>query len=321
MRQKIIIAVLSLCSYFSFGQDLKPVDYVNTLMGTQSKHSLSNGNTYPAVGLPWGMNLWTPQTGKMGDGWAYTYDADKIRGFKQTHQPSPWMNDYGAFAIMPGVGKPKFKEDERASWFSHKAEVATPYSYSVYLADADVTTELTPTERAAYFKFDFPKTDSAYVVIDALDKGSYIKILPKEKKIIGYTTRYAAGKYENFKNYFVVQFDKNFDLTSAWKDNALVNDQLEITSNHAGAIVGFKLKAKESVYAKVASSFISFEQAEINLKREIGNQSFAQVKSNAKDIWSKTLGKIEVKAGQMNNTEHFIQQCTVLCFFRRSFMK
>ncbi|MDV4032684.1 alpha-mannosidase [Elizabethkingia anophelis] len=297
MRQKIIIAVLSLCSYFSFGQDLKPLDYVNTLMGTQSKHSLSNGNTYPAVGLPWGMNLWTPQTGKMGDGWAYTYDADKIRGFKQTHQPSPWMNDYGAFAIMPGVGKPKFKEDERASWFSHKAEVATPYSYSVYLADADVTTELTPTERAAYFKFDFPKTDSAYVVIDALDKGSYIKILPKEKKIIGYTTRYAAGKYENFKNYFVVQFDKNFDLTSAWKDNALVNDQLEITSNHAGAIVGFKLKAKESVYAKVASSFISFEQAEINLKREIGNQSFAQVKSNAKDIWSKTLGKIEVKGG------------------------
>ncbi|MDV3507205.1 alpha-mannosidase [Elizabethkingia anophelis] len=297
MRQKIIIAVLSLCSYFSFGQDLKPVDYVNTLMGTQSKHSLSNGNTYPAVGLPWGMNLWTPQTGKMGDGWAYTYDADKIRGFKQTHQPSPWMNDYGAFAIMPGVGKPKFKEDERASWFSHKAEVATPYSYSVYLADADVTTELTPTERAAYFKFDFPKTDSAYVVIDALDKGAYIKILPKEKKIIGYTTRYAAGKYENFKNYFVVQFDKNFDLTSAWKDNALVNDQLEITSNHAGAIVGFKLNAKESVYAKVASSFISFEQAEINLKREIGNQSFAQVKSNAKDIWSKTLGKIEVKGG------------------------
>ncbi|AQX86259.1 GH92 family glycosyl hydrolase [Elizabethkingia bruuniana] len=297
MRKKIIVTVLSLCSYLSFGQDLKPVDYVNTLMGTQSKHSLSNGNTYPAVGLPWGMNLWTPQTGKMGDGWAYTYDADKIKGFKQTHQPSPWMNDYGAFAIMPGVGKPKFKEDERASWFSHKAEVATPYSYSVYLADADVTTELTPTERAAYFKFDFPKTDSAYVVIDALDKGSYIKILPKEKKIIGYTTRYAAGKYENFKNYFVVQFDKDFDLTSAWKDNALVNNQLEITSNHAGAIVGFKLKAKESVYAKVASSFISFDQAEINLKREIGNQSFVQVKNNAKDIWSKTLGKIEVKGG------------------------
>ncbi len=140
-----------------FGQNTSPVDYVNPLMGTQSKPSLSNGNTYPAVGLPWGMNLWTAQTGKMGDGWAYTYDADKIKGFKQTHQPSPWMNDYGAFSIMPGVGKLKFKEDDRASWFSHKAEVTTPYFYSVYLADINVTTEFTPTERASFSNLIFRK--------------------------------------------------------------------------------------------------------------------------------------------------------------------
>ena len=75
------------------------VDYVNPLMGTQSDYQLSNGNTYPAIALPWGMNFWTPQTGKMGDGWQYTYDADKISGFKQTHQPSPWMNDYGSFPL------------------------------------------------------------------------------------------------------------------------------------------------------------------------------------------------------------------------------
>ena len=71
-----------------------PVDYVNTLAGTQSKFELSTGNTYPAIAMPWGMNFWTPQTGDMGDGWTYTYNADKIKGFKQTHQPSPWMNDY-----------------------------------------------------------------------------------------------------------------------------------------------------------------------------------------------------------------------------------
>ena len=80
-----------------------PVDYVSTLVGTQSKFELSTGNTYPATAMPWGMNFWTPQTGKMGDGWAYTYNADKIRGFKQTHQPSPWMNDYGQFSIMPNL--------------------------------------------------------------------------------------------------------------------------------------------------------------------------------------------------------------------------
>ncbi|MDD3359639.1 MAG: glycoside hydrolase family 92 protein, partial [Parabacteroides sp.] len=69
-----------------------PVEYVNPLIGTQSTFQLSTGNTYPAIALPWGMNFWMPQTGKMGDGWAYTYTENKIRGFKQTHQPSPWIN-------------------------------------------------------------------------------------------------------------------------------------------------------------------------------------------------------------------------------------
>lgn len=176
-----------------------PVDYVSTLVGTMSKHALSTGNTYPAVALPWGMNFWTPQTGKMGDGWAYTYDSDKIRGFKQTHQPSPWINDYGQFSIMPVTGKVVFNQDERASWFSHKAEVATPYYYKVYLADFDVVTEFSPTERAAAFRFTFPKTKDAYVVVDALDNGSYIKVIPSERKIIGYTTKNSGGVPENFK--------------------------------------------------------------------------------------------------------------------------
>src|SRR6195952_4845553 len=104
-----------------------PVDYINPLMGTDSKPALSNGNTYPAIALPWGMNFWTPQTGPMGSGWQYTYDANKILGFKQTHQPSPWMNDYGMFSIFPETGKVVIDENKSASWFSHKAETAKPY--------------------------------------------------------------------------------------------------------------------------------------------------------------------------------------------------
>ena len=181
-----------------------PVEWVNPLMGTDSKPSLSNGNTYPAIGLPWGMNYWTPQMGAMGNGWQYQYSADKIRGFKQTHQPSPWMNDYGQFAIMPVTGKLKFRQDDRASWFSHKAEIAKPYYYSVYLADADVTPEMTTTERAAQFQFTFPSSDSSFMVVDAFDRGSYIKIIPSERKISGYSTRYSRGPMSNFKNYFVI---------------------------------------------------------------------------------------------------------------------
>jgi len=241
-----------------------PVEWVNPLMGTDSKPDLSNGNTYPAIGVPWGMNLWSPQTGKMGDGWMYSYSADKLRGFKQTHQPSPWMNDYGQFSIMPVNGL-KLSEDARASWFSHKAEISKPYYYSVYLADHDITTEITPTERAAQFRFTFSASDSSYIIIDAFDHGSFVKIIPSERKVIGYTTRYSSGKYENFKNYFVIQFDKDFISSGVWNGEAYTKGTNELKSNRTAAVIGFKTTKGEKVNAKIASSFISDEQAALNL--------------------------------------------------------
>lgn len=317
--KKLLIALLSFGTAASSAQNVTkvtdPVEWINPLMGSASKPSLSNGNTYPAIALPWGMNTWTPQTGKMGDGWAYTYDADKIRGFKQTHQPSPWMNDYGAFAIMPVTGKLKFTDDERASWFSHKAEVSKPYYYSVYLADADVTTEITPTERAVQIRFTFPKTDSSFVVVDAQNKGSYIKIIPKERKVIGYTTKYARGPIpKNFKNYFVIYFDKDFSLAKTWSGNKLNNQDLELQSDHTGAVIGFKTSKGEKVGLKTASSFISFEQADLNLKRELANDAFDVTKAKAKAVWNKTLSRIAVEGGTVDQMRTFYS-----CLYRTLF--
>jgi predicted alpha-1,2-mannosidase len=292
-----------------------PVDWVNPLMGTDSKGSLSNGNTYPSIALPWGMNVWTPQTGKMGDGWQYQYTAEKIRGFKQTHQPSPWMNDYGQFSIMPVAGKLAFKEDDRASWFSHKAEVVKPYYYSVYLADHDITTEITPTERAAAFRFTFPQTDSAYVVIDAFDKGSYVKVIPAENKIIGYSTRNSGGVPDNFKNYFVIIFDKPFANAGIFNGDNLDLTKLETQSEHAGAVVGFKIFRKgDKVNARIASSFISTEQAELNLK-EIGTSSFEVIQKKGKDIWNETLGRILVEGGSIDQVRTFYSTLYRMVFF------
>ena len=290
-----------------------PVDYVNPLMGTDSKPDLSNGNTYPAIAVPWAMNMWTPQTGKMGDGWQYQYAADKIRGFKQTHQPSPWMNDYGQFAIMPVTGTLRFTQDDRASWFTHKSETVTPYYYSVYLADHDVTTEITTTERAASFRFTFPKTDSAYVVLDAFNRGSYVKIIPSQNKIIGYSSKYSRGKMPSFKNYFVLYFDKPFTIAHAWRGNQLSKDTLELQADHTGAIVGFKTNKGEKVNVRVASSFISIEQAELNLK-EIGNDDFETVKAKAKKIWNQTLGKIKPEGGTIDQLRTFYS-----CLYRTLF--
>ena len=295
-----------------------PVDYVSTLVGTQSKFELSTGNTYPATALPWGMNFWTPQTGKMGDGWAYTYDADKIRGFKQTHQPSPWMNDYGQFSIMPITGKAVFDQDQRASWYSHKAEVATPYYYNVYLSDHDVTTELVPTERAAMFRFTFPETENAYVIADAFDKGSYIKVIPEQNKIIGYSTKNSGGVPDNFKNYFVIQFDKPFTFTSAVSENKILPNEKEARSNHAGAIIGFATRKGEVVHARVASSFISPEQAEINLK-ELGNNSFDQLVAKGKDTWNREMSKVDVEDDNIDHLRTFYSCLYRSMLFPRSF--
>ncbi|PXX29052.1 GH92 family glycosyl hydrolase [Arenibacter sp. ARW7G5Y1] len=273
----------------------EPAEWADPLIGTDSDYRLSNGNVYPAIAMPWGMNFWTPQTGEMGNGWAYTYDATQIRGFKQTHQPSPWMNDYGQFSIMPVTGKIRFPEEERQSWFSHKTETAKPYYYSVYLADHDVTTEITPTERAARFRFTFPETDQASIVIDALDRGSFVKIIPEENKVIGYTTRNSGGVPDNFKNYFIIQFDKPFELKKTFSDGTLSNT-LEVKSNHTGAIIGFKTQKGEQINAKVASSFISFEQAALNLN-EIGDHNFDSLKEKGKKVWNDELGRIKVEGG------------------------
>jgi predicted alpha-1,2-mannosidase len=282
-----------------------PVEWVNPLMGTDSKPSMSNGNTYPSICVPWGMNFWMPQTGPMGSGWGYTYNSDKIRGFKQTHQPSPWMNDYGQFSIMPVTGHINFNQDTRASWFSHKAEVAKPYYYSVYLADHDVTTEITPSERAAQFRFTYPQSDSSFIVIDAFDKGSYVKIIPEENKIIGYTTKNSGGVPQNFRNYFVIYVNKPFTLSYGWHDSTLTKESREVTADHAGAIIGFKTAKGEQVGLKVASSFISYEQAEHNLSSELGKDEFDVTKVKAKDAWNKQLSRILVEGGTVDQVRTF----------------
>lgn len=295
------------------------IDYINPLMGTDSKFDLSNGNTYPAIAVPWGMNFWTPQTNKMGDGWAYQYHTDKIRGFKQTHQPSPWINDYGAFALMPVTGQLKIKEEERASWFSHKAEIAKPNYYKVYLADYDTSVEITPTNRAAQFRFTFPETENAYVLLDAYFKNSMVKILPKERKIIGYSCNNSGGVPENFRNYFVLVFDKDFQTYDTWGDDWKLLHSDQSQAQHAGAVIGFRTQKGEKVNVKVASSFISLEQAELNLLREIGNDTFEQTQQKALHLWEKELAKIQVLDNNIDNLRTFYSCLYRVLLFPRTF--
>ena len=307
--------VISLNTYAQQKQSIPDlVQYVNPLMGSDSKYELSNGNTYPAIALPWGMNTWTPQTGKMGDGWQYTYAANKINGFKETHQPSPWMNDYGQFAIMPVTGHLKVSQNGRASWFSHKAEIVKPYYYNVYLADHDVTAEISPTERTAQFRFTYPKNDSSYIIVDAFDKGSFVKVIPSEQKIIGYSTKYARGPLKNFKDYFVIYCDKTITIAHTYSDTTQT-DSLSLHAEHAMAVIGFKTVRGEQVHLRVASSFVSPEQAELNLKREQGNDSFETTEEKGQRVWNETLNHVVVSGGTIDQERTFYSCLYRMLFF------
>jgi len=309
------------CSPNVSDPEFDPVELVNPLMGTDSEFRLSTGNTYPAIALPWGMNFWTPHTRNMNNGWAYTYNDYKIQGIKQTHQPSPWINDYAAFSVMALTGDLKYRGEERASWFSHKAEVVKPYYYSVYLADYDVTAEVTPTERAAAFRFTFPDNDSSFIIIDAFDKGSMVKIIPSERKIIGYCRNNHGGVPENFHNYFVAVFDRDFTSTNTWNGDDLNLNDLEEEGAHVGAILGFKTTRGEMVNMRIASSFISHEQAMLNLARETDGKDFDIICSEARTAWNNQLSRIRVEGGSADQMRTFYSCLYRTLLFPRKFFE
>lgn len=326
MKVKLLFRVLMLIliAPATYGQSIgnnqgSLVEFVNPLVGTDSDYALSNGNTYPAIALPWGMNFWTPQTNKMGNGWAYMYDDVKIRGFKQTHQPSPWIGDYAAFSLFPETGKLVVDENKRGSWFSHKVEIARPHYYRAYLSNYDVVTEITPTERAAQFRFTFPESDASHVLIDAFNKGSMVKISMQEKKITGYCRNNSGGVPENFHNYFVIVFDKAFSEVATWKDSILTEGSTTAEGKHVMAIITFKTKKGELVHARVASSFISPEQAELNLQREIAQDTFDQTKSKAEEAWNKELARVKIEGGTVDQVRTFYTALYRTMLFPRKF--
>lgn len=329
----IIVSIISAGTILLYGCSvdkgkeaaLSPVDYVSTLTGTLSDYSLSTGNTYPATALPWGMNFWSPQTGKNGDGWMYKYSDHKIRGFKQTHQPSPWINDYGQFSVMPvRDASTGYDEESRASWFSHKSETAKPYYYQVYLADHDVNVELAPTERAAVFRMTFPESEASALVIDAFDKGSSIKVDIEKGEVTGYTTKNSGGVPENFRNFFILNFDKKIEDFfyvidgKSFACDLSAEKQKPVSGDHVMAVVKFKTSKGEKVHIETASSFISEAQARLNLK-EVAGRGFEAVKDAAKARWNEVLGRIKVSGGDPDQYRTFYSCLYRSTLFPRKF--
>lgn len=308
----LLLAISNLQAFQKPKGDL--ADYVNTLQGTNSKHELTRGNTYPTTALPFAMNTWTPQTGRNGDGWKYQYFKDSIRGFQQAHQCSSWSNDYAVFSLMPVTGKLVLDDQARAAKFSHDKEVAKPYYYKVELEN-NITTEMSPTERGVQIRFSFPKNQDAFVVLDGYTGTSGVKIDVKNRRITGYV-RNGRGmqRFENFKNYFIIQFDKPFMAKGIWENRE--GEKWEDKTSEEGEGIGAYIQFKDgqTVQAKIASSYISPEQAELNLQTELGkHKKIEDTKAAAKEIWNNHLNKIVVEGGTQEQMRTFYS-----CFFRAS---
>jgi predicted alpha-1,2-mannosidase len=254
--------------------------------------------------MPWGMNFWTPQTGENHNRWAYSYNDHTIRGFRQIHQPSPWIGDYGTFSIMPVKDIANVGQEARASWFSHKSETTKPHYYQVYLADPDVNVEIAPTDRAAAMRFTFPDSETSGFVVDAFHDGSYVKFIPEENAVVGYSTMNYEGVPDNFRNWFVIKFDKPVESFTMYDTANKAVKGNEVESDNALAAVSFRTKRGDIVNVKAASSFISLEQAYRNLE-EVGDRTFDQVCQAGKERWNEVLGRIEVKGGTVDELRTF----------------
>lgn len=304
-------AALALCLTLSFPvfaeKDL--VQYVNTLQGTNSTYELSWGNTYPTTAVPYPMNSWSPQTGKNGDGWKYQYSATTIRGFQPTHQCSPWVGDYGVFSLMP-VSELVVDESKRATPFSHDKEIAKPHYYKVTLENG-ITTEFSPTTRSAHFRFSFPAKGDAFLVLDGYTKTSQVQIDVANHRITGYVHN-GAFSPKTHKNYFIIQFDKPFVSCGTWENrkNTIQKNNLSREGEGIGAYVQFAKGSK--VQAKVSTSYISPEQAEVTMTRELGKHSSVEVtKQAAADVWNQLLNRVLVEGGTEEDMKTFYS-----CMFR-----
>ncbi|WP_161889100.1 GH92 family glycosyl hydrolase [Pontibacter russatus] len=313
MRIKILLALLLwLPARHLLADTPDLVKYVNTLQGTNSSFELTRGNTYPTTALPFAMHTWTPQTGVNGDGWKYQYAADSIRGFQQAHQCSSWTNDYAVFSLMPVTGELAVDQYKRAARFDHKNEVAKPHYYKVTL-DNNITTEMSPTERGVHARFSFPRSQGSYIVLDGYTGMSMVKILPKERRIIGYVHN-GRGLQNNFKNFFVIQFDKPFVAHGTWNNRNNIITAGNQTDEGKGVGAYIQFREGETVQARIASSYISPEQAELNLDRELGkHRKLEHTKAAAAAIWNKHLSRVLVEGGTEAEKATFYS-----CFFRAS---
>lgn len=331
--------LIAINSFTVLAQNKLAVDYVNPLIGTpvEGFEGKDGGGTMPCVGTPFAMTNFVPQTrdnkiSKM----PYAYEDNTIRGFMATHQPTVWMGDYGYVSVMPQIGKLKLMPDERALSYTHDDEISKPYHYQVTM-DAfgkKIKGEIAAASRCGMFQFTFPKSEESHLIIQGINVSEnkvpfqgYVQVNEVKGEITGYNpermSAHLGAELKNFKGYFVIQFDKEFNDFGTW--NSFRNEPeihikgTEQTGQRMGAYISFSTKKNEIIKVRVATSFISIEQARINLEKEIPHWNFNQVVNDTKNTWEENLSRIKVDGASETQKEIFYTALFHTMLFPREF--
>ena len=295
----VVIIATSLSGYGC--RDLKPVDFVNPMIGTDY-----HGHTFPGAVLPAGMVQLSPETDINGWDWCsgYHYSDSSIMGFSHLHRSGMGAGDWGDILIMPTTGDLKIVPGKKSnpdegyrSRFSHDDEIATPGYYAVTLKDYNIKAELTVTNRTGYHKYTFPESASSRILIDMKHgirdscTGAMVKIL-NDREIEGY--RMSIGFVKKQTVYFCAQFSKPFKSFGTWKGNDINQGSSEESGYGIGAFVNYNTEENESVEIKVGISYTSIDQARLNLQAESSGWQFDKIRDQAKRTWNDELGRIKV---------------------------
>jgi predicted alpha-1,2-mannosidase len=254
---------------------------VNILQGTDSDYYFSRGNTLPIAALPFGMAHWTLQS-RSGSAWMFQPADRRIQGFRCTHQLSPWLSDYGHAVFMPFSGEAKPDGDARSSSYRPEEAKLAPHSLRLKLLRYEADVELVPTERCCILKAKFGDPRSRGLFIEIPGKGGDLEP-DAARRVLRFQSRANAGGVpENFATYYIVQF------TDAW-------DSFDVKEIHGSrvALVRFK-NASQDVEARIATSFISFDQAQRNLSLELADRPVAELRDRAARQWNEYLGRVDI---------------------------
>jgi predicted alpha-1,2-mannosidase len=295
------------------------LQYVNPLQGTASTFHFSNGNTLPLVARPFGMAAWSAQTDEKGEGWFFHPSHRHFEGIRLTHQPSPWIGDYGHLTVMPQTGPLALTAAKRSSSFRSEEMLIKPNYFRVRLQRYSTLLELSPTERCASLRMTFDDLQEARVIVAPFSGESSITIDPEGKRLTGYTRANSGGVPQNYAMYFVIDFNCDLDVQGCgiWDQDGQASMRLHDTGNRLGAFIGLHLPQTGEIVMRMGTSFISIEQAITNMTQEIGSKSFDLVRAEAAQAWEETLNRIQVEDQDEDKLSTFYTCLYRVCLFPR----